>query len=194
VKEEIEAIHAQIDRIRNITRSLLQYSRQGGVQDEITWQHVNPIVEESITLVKTGTKKREVEFETDLQAKSSVEVNRHQLLQILVNLQMNGIHAMQGHGKLRISSEDWIENGMNVGAIIHVTDEGSGIKPENLKRIFSPFYTTKREGTGLGLSVSQSILSQTGGELKVESEWGKGSTFSIYLPQRAESDLKITNL
>jgi two-component system NtrC family sensor kinase len=83
---------------------------------------------------------------------------------------------------------------MNVGAIIHVTDEGSGIKPENLKRIFSPFYTTKREGTGLGLSVSQSILSQTGGELKVESEWGKGSTFSIYLPQRAESDLKITNL
>ncbi|NVJ55514.1 MAG: cache domain-containing protein [Vibrionaceae bacterium] len=194
VKEEIEAIHAQIDRIRNITRSLLQYSRQGGVQDEITWQHVNPIVEESITLVKTGTKKREVEFETDLQAKSSVEVNRHQLLQILVNLQMNGIHAMQGHGKLTISSEDWIENGVNVGAIIHVTDEGSGIKPENLKRIFSPFYTTKREGTGLGLSVSQSILSQTGGELKVESEWGKGSTFSIYLPQRAESDLKITNL
>ncbi|MDW2057779.1 cache domain-containing protein, partial [Vibrio sp. 506] len=68
VQEEIDAIHAQIDRIRNITRSLLQYSRQGGVQDEITWQHVNPIIDESITLVKTGTKKRDVEFVTDLQA------------------------------------------------------------------------------------------------------------------------------
>lgn len=56
VQEEIDAILAQIDRIRNITRSLLQYSRQGGVQDEITWQHVNPIIDESITLVKTGTK------------------------------------------------------------------------------------------------------------------------------------------
>ncbi|MGI1900680.1 sensor histidine kinase, partial [Vibrio campbellii] len=100
VQEEIDAIHAQIDRIRNITRSLLQYSRQGGVQDEITWQHVNPIIDESITLVKTGTKKRDIEFVTDLQAHTSVEINRHHLLQILVNLQMNGIHAMDGKGKL----------------------------------------------------------------------------------------------
>ena len=88
VQEEIDAIHAQIDRVRNITRSLLQYSRQGGVQDEITWQHINPIIEESITLVKTGSKKRAIQFVTDLKAKNSVEVNRHQLLQILVNLEM----------------------------------------------------------------------------------------------------------
>lgn len=194
VKEEIDAIHGQIDRIRNITRSLLQYSRQGGVQDEITWQRVNPIIEESVTLVKTGAKKREVLFETELNAQASVEVNRHQLLQILVNLQMNGIHAMKGKGKLTVCSEDWIENGKTLGAVIHVQDEGCGIKPENLKRIFSPFYTTKREGTGLGLSVSQSILSQSGGELKVESEWGTGSKFSIYLPERAEPQLKVTNL
>ncbi|KGY11209.1 histidine kinase [Vibrio tubiashii] len=194
VKEEIDAIHGQIDRIRNITRSLLQYSRQGGVQDEITWQRVNPIIEESVTLVKTGAKKREVLFETQLNAQTSVEVNRHQLLQILVNLQMNGIHAMKGKGKLTVCSEDWIENGKTLGAVIHVQDEGCGIKPENLKRIFSPFYTTKREGTGLGLSVSQSILSQSGGELKVESEWGTGSKFSIYLPERAEPQVKVMNL
>lgn len=194
VQEEIDAIHAQIDRIRNITRSLLQYSRQGGVQDEITWQHVNPIIDESITLVKTGTKKRDIEFVTDLQAHTSVEINRHHLLQILVNLQMNGIHAMDGKGKLTVVSEDWIEEGELKGAAIHVTDEGCGIKPENLSRIFSPFYTTKRDGTGLGLSVSQSILSQTGGELKAESEWGKGSTFSIYLPKKAELLLEVTNI
>ncbi|EOA8955231.1 cache domain-containing protein [Vibrio harveyi] len=194
VQEEIDAIHAQIDRIRNITRSLLQYSRQGGVQDEITWQHVNPIIDESITLVKTGTKKRDIEFVTDLQAHTSVEINRHHLLQILVNLQMNGIHAMDGKGKLTVVSEDWIEDGELKGATIHVTDEGCGIKPENLSRIFSPFYTTKRDGTGLGLSVSQSILSQTGGELKAESEWGKGSTFSIYLPKKAELLLEVTNI
>ncbi|TMX31660.1 two-component sensor histidine kinase [Vibrio rotiferianus] len=194
VQEEIDAIHVQIDRIRNITRSLLQYSRQGGVQDEITWQHVNPIIDESITLVKTGTKKRDIEFVTDLQAHTSVEVNRHQLLQILVNLQMNGIHAMEGAGKLTVVSKDWVEDGELKGAEIHVTDEGCGIKPENLSRIFSPFYTTKRDGTGLGLSVSQSILSQTGGELKAESEWGKGSTFSIYLPKKAELLLDVMNI
>ncbi|EJG0479243.1 cache domain-containing protein [Vibrio alginolyticus] len=194
VQEEIDAIHAQIDRIRNITRSLLQYSRQGGVQDEITWQHVNPIIDESITLVKTGTKKRDVEFVTDLQAHTSVEINRHHLLQILVNLQMNAIHAMNGKGTLTVVSEDWIDEGKVKGAAIHVIDEGCGIKPENLNRIFSPFYTTKREGTGLGLSVSQSILSQTGGELKAESEWGKGSKFSIYLPKKAELILEVTNI
>ncbi len=194
VQEEIDAVHAQIDRIRNITRSLLQYSRQGGVQDEITWQHVNPIIEESITLVKAGSKKRDIVFETDFKASRSVEVNRHQLLQILVNLQMNGIHAMQGKGTIQISSEDWCEGDSLKGAIIHVKDQGCGIKPENLKRIFSPFYTTKREGTGLGLSVSQSILSQTGGELRAQSEWGVGSCFSVYLPHRSESELKITNV
>lgn len=115
VEEEIDAIMLQIDRIRNITRSLLQYSRHGGVQDEITWQHVNPIIDESITLVKTGSKKRDVEFVTDLHAQSSVEVNRHQLLQILVNLQMNAIHAMNGKGKLTIRSEDWCEHGEVLG-------------------------------------------------------------------------------
>ncbi|ELO1773868.1 cache domain-containing protein [Vibrio fluvialis] len=192
VEEEIDAIMLQIDRIRNITRSLLQYSRHGGVQDEITWQHVNPIIDESITLVKTGSKKRDVEFVTDLHAQSSVEVNRHQLLQILVNLQMNAIYAMNGKGKLTIRSEDWCEHGEVLGAIVHIEDEGCGIKPEHLKRVFDPFYTTKREGTGLGLSVSQSLLSQTGGEIRVQSEVGKGSTFSVYLPSKADAHLLIT--
>lgn len=192
VEEEIDAILLQIDRIRNITRSLLQYSRHGGVQDEITWQHINPIIEESITLVKTGTKKRNIEFVTRFEAQSSVEVNRHQLLQILVNLQMNAIHAMNGQGKLTISSEDWCEQGEVLGAVVHIEDQGCGIKPEHLKRVFDPFYTTKREGTGLGLSVSQSLLSQTGGEIRVRSEYGKGSTFSVYLPSKADAHLLIT--
>lgn len=194
VDEEITAIMAQIDRIRNITRSLLQYSRQGGVQDEITWQHINPIVDESITLVKTGAKKRNIEYVSALNAKTSVEINRNQLLQILVNLQMNAIHAMKGEGRLTVSSEDWQEHGKVLGAVIHVEDQGCGIKEEHLKRIFSPFYTTKRDGTGLGLSVSQSILSQTGGEIRVRSEVGKGSCFSVYLPTKVENELQIANL
>ncbi len=194
VEEEIEAILAQIDRIRNITKSLLQYSRQGGIQDEITWQYVNPIIDESITLVKAGAKKRDIVFTRDFQASTSVEVNRHQLLQILVNLQVNAIHAMQGKGEIIIRSRDWCEQDEILGAIIDIKDEGCGIKPEQLKRIFDPFYTTKREGTGLGLSVSQSLLSQTGGEIRAESEWGKGSCFSVYLPKKSETNLTINTL
>ncbi|MGF1771606.1 cache domain-containing protein [Vibrio wakamikoensis] len=192
VEEEVDAILAQIDRIRNITRSLLQYSRQGGVQDEITWQHVNPIVDESVTLVRTGAKKRNVEFVVDLHAKTPVEVNRHQLLQILVNLQMNAIHAMSGKGRLTVLTEDWIEGKESVGALIHVIDEGCGISKRNLKRIFDPFFTTKRDGTGLGLSVSQSILSQTGGEIKVQSVEGEGSQFTLYLPNKTDHHLLVS--
>ncbi|MEZ8823817.1 cache domain-containing protein [Vibrio amylolyticus] len=186
VKDELATILEQIDRIRNITRSLLQYSRQGGIQDEITWEHVNPIVEESITLVKTGSKKKGVSFSIDLKAKTSVGVNRHQFLQVLVNLQMNAIYAMEGSGELSISTLDWYEKDELKGAVIHVRDQGCGINPEQLKRVFDPFYTTKRDGTGLGLSVSQSILSQSGGEIRVESTPGEGSCFSVYLPKRAE--------
>lgn len=195
IEEEIQTILDQIDRIRNITRSLLQYSRQGGVQDEVTWQHVNPIVEESLTLVKTGAKKRDVQFVTELNAKSVVEVNRHHLLQILVNLEMNAIHAMSGEGVLTIRTEDWMDDDEeSKGAIVHVVDQGCGIPDEQIKRIFDPFYTTKRDGTGLGLSVSQSILSQTGGEIKVTSKVGLGSQFSIYLPLKSNAvDLVVMN-
>lgn len=104
------------------------------------------------------------------------------------------IHAMNGKGRITIRSEDWVEEGQNRGAVIHIEDQGCGIKPENLKRIFDPFYTTKREGTGLGLSVSQSLLSQSGGEIKVQSELGVGSTFSIFLPSKNEAKLRETLL
>ncbi|WP_231569017.1 sensor histidine kinase [Photobacterium gaetbulicola] len=192
VREELEAIHQQIDRIRNITRSLLQYSRQGGVQDEVTWQHLNPIVKESLTLVRSGTKKFDVEIQTELNARCCVEVNRHQMLQVLVNLQMNGIHAMNDQGTLRVMTEDWLdETGSPIGAIVKIIDHGCGISEESIERIFNPFYTTRRSGTGLGLSVSQGIVSGIGGEIVVESELGKGSVFTIYLPEKANQSSKM---
>ena len=189
VTEELEAIHEQIDRIRNITRSLLQYSRQGGVQDEITWQHLNLIVKESLTLVGSGTKSANVQIESQLDAKCCVEVNRHQLLQVLVNLQMNGVHAMDDKGLLKIKTEDWRDDDDNViGAVVHISDHGCGISEDNLARIFDPFFTTRRSGTGLGLSVSQSIISEVGGKITVQSDLGIGSTFSIYLHEKAVVD------
>ncbi|MCC4797989.1 two-component sensor histidine kinase [Enterovibrio norvegicus] len=195
VSEEMSAVLAQIDRIRNITRSLLQYSRQGGVQDEITWQRVNPVIEESVILVRSGTKKQDVEIVTALNARCSVEINRHQLLQVLVNLQMNGIHAMNDKGKLIVRSDDWIdERGDTIGAVIAVEDFGCGIANENLTKVFDPFFTTRRSGTGLGLSVTQGIVSGLGGEIKVESEVGKGSTFVLYLREKIPSDDDIAPL
>ncbi len=184
VSGELDAIMEQIDRIRNITRSLLQYSRQGGIQDEVTWQYINPIIEESVILIRAGShKKMEIEF--DFQHPPRVEVNRHHLLQVLVNLQMNAISAMNNQGKLIIRSRTWCQDGKEIGAIIEIEDFGCGMTSEQLSRIFDPFYTTKREGTGLGLSVSQSLLSQADGEIRVRSQLGKGSVFTVYLPTKS---------
>ncbi|WP_394210482.1 cache domain-containing protein [Enterovibrio calviensis] len=195
VAEEMSTVLAQIDRIRNITRSLLQYSRQGGVQDTVTWQHVNPVIEESVTLVRSGTKRQDVEVLTYLNAKCCAEINRHQLLQVLVNLQMNGIHAMNDKGKLIVRSEDWMDGiGMTIGAKISVQDFGCGIANENLTKIFDPFFTTRHTGTGLGLAVTQGIVSGLGGEIKVESELGKGSIFTLYLREKIQPDDEITSL
>jgi two-component system NtrC family sensor kinase len=68
---------------------------------------------------------------------------------------------------------------------VHIIDHGCGISKENLERIFNPFFTTRRSGTGLGLSVSQGIISGIGGEIEVQSELDEGSTFSIYLREKA---------
>jgi two-component system NtrC family sensor kinase len=181
VDEEFDTILSQIDRIRNITRSLLQYSRHGGIQDEVTWQYVNPIIEESVTLIRSATSKRTVSIELSLNALQKVEINRHHLLQVLVNLQMNGVHAMNGEGRIIVTSDDWKEQSKIKGAIITVKDFGCGISDIQLKRIFDPFYTTRRDGTGLGLSVSQSLIHQVGGEISAISKEGEGSTFTIKL-------------
>jgi two-component system NtrC family sensor kinase len=99
---------------------------------------------------------------------------------------MNGVHAMDDQGLLKIKTEDWLnEQGNTIGAVVHISDHGCGIREDNLARIFDPFFTTRRSGTGLGLSVSQSIISEVGGKITVQSEVGVGSTFSIYLLEKA---------
>jgi len=77
------------------------------------------------------------------------------------------------------------KNGHIIGAAVHISDHGCGISEDNLARIFDPFFTTRRSGTGLGLSVSQSIISEVGGKITVQSDLGVGSTFSIYLHEKA---------
>ena len=189
VTEELETIFNQINRIRNITQSLLQYSRGGGGKDSIAMQGINNIVSESITLVKTGSKQKEVRFSTDFQAIELVECNRNHLLQILINLQMNAIQAMNGRGILQIKTENWFDKGEVIGVIIHVQDEGPGIEPEYLSKVFDPFYTTKTDGTGLGLSVSQGLIHRIGGEIRAESDYDKGACFSLYLNKYAKYNL-----
>ena len=106
-----------------------------------------------------------------------------QLEQVFINLVVNAIQAMSEEGELTIHSslgeDDYVK--------VTFQDTGCGIPPENLDKLFTPFFTTKQEvkGVGLGLSVSYGIIERHGGRIEVQSEPGKGSTFTVYLPTKS---------
>jgi signal transduction histidine kinase len=102
-----------------------------------------------------------------------------QLNQVFMNLIVNAAQAIKESGVITIRTG--VDNGW---VRVSIADTGAGIAPENLSRIFEPFFTTKPvgQGTGLGLSLSYNIVNKHGGRIEVESEMGKGTTFTVYLP------------
>jgi signal transduction histidine kinase len=109
----------------------------------------------------------------------------NQLVQVFINLVVNAVEAMNDRGKLTIHAAT--ENGW---VKVSVSDNGCGIPPENLDRLFTPFFTTKEDvkGVGLGLAVSYGIIERHGGRIEARSEAGKGSTFTIFLPAHREEN------
>ncbi|UNU86958.1 sensor histidine kinase [Aeromonas dhakensis] len=186
VSEELALVLAQIERIRAITRSLLQYSRPGDYETAPVWQHLTPIIEESLTLVRSALRQQQVNLVADLKAKQPIEADRQQLLQVLINLLVNASHALGEQGQIRVESRDWLDDaGSLQGAEVRVIDNGSGIEAAIIDKIFDPFFTTRATGTGLGLALSHRIISRWGGELLVDSTPGQGSCFTIRLRSHA---------
>ncbi|WP_421171361.1 sensor histidine kinase [Aeromonas dhakensis] len=186
VSEELALVLAQIERIRAITRSLLQYSRPGDYETAPVWQHLTPIIEESLTLVRSALRQQQVNLVADLRAQQPIEADRQQLLQVLINLLVNASHALGELGEIRVESRDWFdEAGQLQGAEVRVIDNGSGIEAAIIDKIFDPFFTTRATGTGLGLALSHRIISRWGGELLVDSTPGQGSCFTIRLRSHA---------
>ncbi|WP_421160473.1 sensor histidine kinase [Aeromonas dhakensis] len=186
VSEELALVLAQIERIRAITRSLLQYSRPGDYETAPVWQHLTPIIEESLTLVRSALRRQQVNLVADLSAQQPIEADRQQLLQVLINLLVNASHALGEQGEIRVESRDWLDDaGALQGAEVRVIDNGSGIEAAIIDKIFDPFFTTRVTGTGLGLALSHRIISRWGGELLVDSTPGQGSCFTIRLRSHA---------
>ncbi|HDZ8842288.1 TPA: cache domain-containing protein [Aeromonas dhakensis] len=186
VSEELALVLAQIERIRAITRSLLQYSRPGDYETAPVWQHLTPIIEESLTLVRSALRQQQVNLVADLKALQPIEADRQQLLQVLINLLVNASHALGEQGEIRVESRDWLDDtGALQGAEVRVIDNGSGIEAAIIDKIFDPFFTTRATGTGLGLALSHRIISRWGGELLVDSTPGQGSCFTIRLRSHA---------
>ncbi|SDI30323.1 two-component system, NtrC family, sensor kinase [Ferrimonas sediminum] len=183
VEEEIELVLQQVQRIKAIIQSLLQYARPGDFDAPLERQQINPIVEEMRVLVRHSIEKQAIDVALDLKADARVVVNSQQLLQVLINLVINASHAMEDRGQIRVSSDNWLDDeGKVKGVTLAVADTGVGIEPELLSRIFDPFFTTRKTGTGLGLALSYGIIRRFGGHIDVDSVLGEGTTFTIRLP------------
>lgn len=186
VSEHLAAIREAVFRCRDITRKLLTFVRQTEVRVEQHELHDvlddvldtmlgNELAISNVTVVRRYD-----------EAVGSILTDRNQLVQVLVNLVKNAIDAMPRGGTLTITTEP---RGENVAVLVR--DTGVGMTREQREQVFAPFFTTKDpgQGTGLGLSVSYSIIRDFGGSFYVDSAPGRGSTFTIELPRMAGREI-----
>lgn len=178
MSEQLVNIKENIDRITRIVRELVDFSRPPSYETNL--QDITDIIKTAIGIVKYDKRVRKVKFETELKDfLPSVNIAADQILQVLVNILINALDAIDGNGIVTVKSRyDEIK------IYVDITDDGCGMDNLTIEKIFDPFFTTKEvgKGTGLGLSVSYGIVNRFGGEIKVSSKLNEGSTFTIALP------------
>ena len=178
----LEKITQQSFRASEIANGLLNFSRTSTTEFRET--NLNQVIRDTLSLLEHQFKTAQIIVDAELvEDLPSIHGNPGKLQQVFLNLLLNAKESMPGGGRLRVAT---LFNG-HVEAV--VSDSGSGIAPEHLKRIYDPFFTTKttprpgeRRGTGLGLSVSYGIIQEHAGKIHVESAIGAGTTFHLEFP------------
>ena len=190
--ESLAEVERAAQRAQGLTNQLLTFAKGGAPVREVA--SIRELIEEAASFVTRGSRSRCVfSIPEDL---ANVEVDVGQLSQVITNLVINADQAMNAGGEIRIeASNARVERsdveGLAPGPYVRlsISDDGCGIDAEALEHVFDPFYTTKSDGSGLGLATSYAIVSEHGGRIEVESEVGRGTTFTVHLPA---SDAEIT--
>jgi two-component system NtrC family sensor kinase len=178
VKVESDLIIEQVYRIRTIIESLLQYSRTSENTDYIGSININEVIEHTLLLVKYEIETHRANVILNLNADIKIHIQKQELQQVLINLIVNAIQSSsEDIVQLSIETHNWDDKGV----VIKIKDNGAGIDEDKLSRVFDPFYTTKQNGTGLGLSVSFGLVQRYGGTINVESNSAEGTCFSVFL-------------
>jgi PAS domain S-box-containing protein len=178
--KDLKTIEKHVRHCKSIVEDLLNFARRSEPKKEKV--DIHKTIEEVLGFIQQNIGSSRIQFQTDFDRRiPPVVLDEKKIKQVLINFLMNARHAVGTQGTIRVStgwrpSEGQLE--------IHVADDGYGIEAKHLKHIFDPFFTTKPtgEGTGLGLSVSYGIIKKHGGEIRVQSKPGEGSTFTVVLP------------
>ena len=183
--DRLEAAADASKRARGLTHQLLTFSK-GGLPIKTT-ASVSELLSDSAGFVLRGSNVRyELSIPHDLW---SVHIDLGQINQVVNNLFINALQAMPKGGTISVQAENCLIEGDSVIPLtpgkyvrIHIQDQGTGIPPENVQKIFDPYFTTKETGSGLGLTTAYSIIKKHDGLITVGSQVGVGTTFCIYLP------------
>jgi nitrogen-specific signal transduction histidine kinase len=171
----------EVDRISSLVNELLEFARPSDPKFELA--DINNILDGMILLISTETKKKQIsvlkEFSPNLPA---VHVDQEQIKQVFLNILLNAIEATLPTGTVVVRTRSFIKSGDEPHVQVEFTDTGCGIPPEYLEDIFTPFFTTKNKGSGLGLSISNQIIQDHRGYIHVESKVNTGTSFYVNLP------------
>jgi PAS domain S-box-containing protein len=175
--EMLQVINDSVDYADKIIRDLQDFSSTK--KSIVKKTNINTIVKETLSQVETP---RNIELITELGHFPRIEADKNQIKRTFLNLAVNGIQAMENGGRLKVSTKktkDFIE--------VSFEDTGIGLPKEKMKKLFTPFFTTKAKGLGMGLAICKKFVESHGGSIEVESEEGKGSTFTVKLPIQQEN-------
>jgi two-component system NtrC family sensor kinase len=182
--DSLELIAAESRRCGDLVNNLLTFSRTTPMNLQRT--SLNRVIEQALRLIQHQLDLANVQVQLEVDSSlPDVVCDGAQIEQVLLALMMNALDAMPQGGNLRVNMT--LQPDENVVRIV-IRDDGTGIAPEILPRLFEPFLTTKEtgKGVGLGLAISRSILERHGGKIAVQSELGRGTTFTIVLLCEAE--------
>jgi signal transduction histidine kinase len=174
----------QVKKLDNTVKKILEFAKPAKPMKRNG--NVNNVLKDTLFFINQLANVKNIQVRTSFDPElKNISGDGKLLRQLFLNISLNGMEAMENGGVLDISTKMILREGENGGkeyAEVRITDSGGGIPPENLETIFAPFFTTKEKGTGLGLSISMQIIEEHDALLEVDSEPGRGTTFSILFP------------
>ena len=181
-QQTAEIMIQEVERLDRVIGQLLEFARPLSLQKKAT--QLDVLIRHSMKMVEGDARQKGIALNVKNDPRiNTVQIDPDRIKQVLLNLYLNALEAMEGGGELSVA---FLRMETNQSIQITVSDTGPGIKPEDLPHLFDPYFTTKTSGTGLGLAIVHKIIESHKGEIQIKSRRGEGTTITMVIPHALE--------